>query len=132
MKPTYYLKKLKELSKRYARARQVPLHKARDTVAEVLGFSHWNDVTKAHRAGWTPTKEHVSAVERLLIEALPAMKLVDLVLGHLLATQSSRQMLNTAPLMGTNTLSQLQWATFICMGQVGTFMCLKLQTGNLS
>ncbi|MHA6325777.1 hypothetical protein [Roseivivax sp. CAU 1753] len=71
MKPTYYLKKLKELSKRYARARQVPLHKARDTVAEVLGFSHWNDVTKAHRAGWTPTKEHVSAVERLLIEALP-------------------------------------------------------------
>ncbi len=71
MKPTYYLKKLKELSKRYARAQQVPLHKARDTAAEVLGFSHWNDVTKAHRAGWTPTKEHVSAVENLLVEALP-------------------------------------------------------------
>ena len=71
MKPTYYLKKLKELSKRYARAQQVPLHKARDTVAETLGFSHWNDVTKAHRAGWTPTEGHVSAVESLLVEALP-------------------------------------------------------------
>ncbi len=71
MKPTYYLKKLKELSKRYARAQQIPLHKARDTIAEVLGFSHWNDVTKAYRAGWTPTKEHVSAVESLLVEALP-------------------------------------------------------------
>jgi len=74
MKPTYYLKKLKELSKRYARAQQVPLHKARDTVAEVLGFSHWNDVTKAHRAGWAPTKEHVSTVESLLVEALPGDK----------------------------------------------------------
>ncbi|WGH77481.1 P-loop NTPase family protein [Jannaschia ovalis] len=71
MKPTYYLKKLKELSKRYARAQQIPLHKARDAVAEILGFSHWHDVTKAHRAGWTPTKEHVSAVETLLVEALP-------------------------------------------------------------
>ncbi|MEQ5872771.1 hypothetical protein J4E08_23215 [Sagittula sp. NFXS13] len=71
MKPTYYFKKLKELSKRYARAQQVPLHKARDTVAEVLGFSHWNDVTKAQRAGWTLTKEQISAVERLLVEALP-------------------------------------------------------------
>ena len=71
MKPTYYLKKLKELSKRYARAQQIPLHKARDTVAQVLGFSHWNDVTKAHKAGWSPTKEHVSAVESLLVEALP-------------------------------------------------------------
>ncbi len=72
MKPTYYLKKLKELSKRYARAQQVPLHKARDTVTEVLCFSHWNDVTKAHRAGWTPTKEHVSSIESLLVEALPS------------------------------------------------------------
>ena len=85
MKPTYYLKKLKELSKRYARAQQVPLHEARDTVAEVLGFSHWNDVTKAQRAGWTPTKEHVSAVESLLVEALPGEEACGPEFGSFLA-----------------------------------------------
>jgi len=74
MKPTYYLKKLKEVSKRKARAQKVPLYKARDTIAVVLRFSHWNDVIEAHRAGWTPTKEHVSAVECLLVDALPGYK----------------------------------------------------------
>ena len=71
MKPTYYLKKLKELSKRYARAQQVPLHKARDIVADKLGFSHWNDVTKAHKAGWNPTQTQLSTIESLLIDSLP-------------------------------------------------------------
>jgi ribosomal protein L37AE/L43A len=71
MKTNYSLKKLKELSKRYARAKQVPLHKARDFVAEKLGFSHWKDVTKADRAGWKPTHTHLSSIESLLIDLLP-------------------------------------------------------------
>ncbi len=71
MKPTYSLKKLKELSKRYARAQQVPLHKARDFVAEKLGFPHWSDVTKAHRNGWNPTQTQLSGIESLLIDSLP-------------------------------------------------------------
>lgn len=71
MKPFYSLKKLKELSKRYARAQQVPLHKGRDTVAMALGFSHWNDVTKAHRSGWSPTQTQLSDIESLLIDTLP-------------------------------------------------------------
>ncbi|UWR32306.1 hypothetical protein K3759_10040 [Sulfitobacter sp. W027] len=71
MKPTYLLKKLKELSKRYARAQQIPLHEARDFVAGRLGFPHWNDVTKAHRTGWTPTQTQLSSIESLLIDTLP-------------------------------------------------------------
>lgn len=71
MKPTHSLKKLKELSKRYARAQQVPLHKARDLVARQLGFLHWNDVTKEHRTGWLPTQAQLSSIESLLINSLP-------------------------------------------------------------
>jgi ribosomal protein L37AE/L43A len=71
MKPTYTLKKLKELSKRYARAQQIPLHEARDFVAGRLGFQHWNDVTKAHRTGWAPTQTQLSSIESLLIDSLP-------------------------------------------------------------
>lgn len=71
MKPNYPLKKLKELSKRYARARQVPLHKGRDTIAMALGFSHWNEVTKAHRNGWSPTQTELTSIESLLIDLLP-------------------------------------------------------------
>lgn len=70
MKPTYSLNKLKELSKRYARAQQVPLHEARDFVAGKLGFPHWNDVTKAHRTGWNPTQTQLSSIESLLIGLL--------------------------------------------------------------
>lgn len=71
MKPNYSLKKLKELSKRYARAQQVPLYKARDLVAGKLGFPHWNDVTKAHRTGWNPTQTQLSSIESLLMDLLP-------------------------------------------------------------
>jgi ribosomal protein L37AE/L43A len=71
MKPNYSLKKLKELSKRYARAQQVPLHKGRDTVAVALGFSHWNEVTKAHKGGWNPTQTEVMRIENLLVDLLP-------------------------------------------------------------
>jgi hypothetical protein len=71
MKPNYSLKKLKELSKRYARAQQVPLHKGRDAVAMVLGFPHWNEVTKAHRSGWIPTQTELRSIESLLIDLLP-------------------------------------------------------------
>ncbi len=71
MKPNYSLKKLKELSKRYARAQQVPLHKGRDTVAMALGFPHWNEVTKAHRSGWNPTQTELTSIEILLIDLLP-------------------------------------------------------------
>lgn len=71
MKPIYSLKKLKELSKRYARAQQVPLHKGHDTVAMALGFSHWNEVTKAHRSGWNPTQTQLTSIESLLIDLLP-------------------------------------------------------------
>ncbi len=71
MKPTYSLKKLKELSKRYARAQQIPLHKASDFVAGKLGFAHWNDVAKAHRTGWNPTLTQLSSIENLLIDLLP-------------------------------------------------------------
>ncbi len=71
MKPNYSLKKLKELSKRYARAQQVPLHKGRDTVAMALGFSHWNEITKAHRSGWNPTQSELTSIESLLIDLLP-------------------------------------------------------------
>lgn len=71
MKPINSLKKLKELSKRYARAQQVPLHNGRDTVAMALGLSHWNDVTKAHRSGWSPTQTELASIESLLIDTLP-------------------------------------------------------------
>ncbi|AKO98801.1 hypothetical protein MALG_03658 (plasmid) [Marinovum algicola DG 898] len=71
MKPNYSVKKLKELSKRYARAQRVPLHKARDTVAERLGFTHWSDVTKANKAGWSPTPAQLSDIENLLRDTLP-------------------------------------------------------------
>ena len=71
MKPNYQLKKLKELSKRYARAQRVPLHKARDTVAGRLGFPHWNDITKANKAGWSPTPAQLSDIETLLSDTLP-------------------------------------------------------------
>jgi len=71
MKPSYQLKKLKELSKRYARAQQMPLHEARDTVAAMLGYPHWNEVTKANRAGWNPGPEELSKIESLLSDALP-------------------------------------------------------------
>ena len=56
---------------RYARAQRVPLHKARDTVAERLGFPHWNDVTKANKAGWSPTPAQLSDIETLLSDTLP-------------------------------------------------------------
>lgn len=71
MKPNYQHKKLKELSKRYARAQRVPLHKARDTFAVRLGFPHWNDVTKANKAGWSPTPAQLSDIENLLRDTLP-------------------------------------------------------------
>ena len=71
MKPNYSLKKLKKLSKRYARAQQFPLHKGRDTVAMALGFSHWNEATKAHRSGWSPTHTELTSIESLLIDLLP-------------------------------------------------------------
>ena len=71
MKPNYSLKKLKELSKRYARAQQVPLHKGRDTVAMALGFSHWNEATKAHKGGWNPTQTELMRIENLLVDLLP-------------------------------------------------------------
>ncbi len=74
MKPSYSLKKLKELTKRYARAQQVPLHEGRDTVARVLGFSHWNEVTKAHRNGWNPTQTELTSIESILIDLLPGDK----------------------------------------------------------
>jgi hypothetical protein len=38
MKQTNTLRKLKELSKHYARAREIPLHQARDFVAKELGL----------------------------------------------------------------------------------------------
>ncbi|KIC38398.1 hypothetical protein [Leisingera sp. ANG-M7] len=66
-----FTKKLKELSKRYARAQLVPLHQARDFVARQLGFQHWNDVTKEHRTGWLPTQAQLSSIENLLINSLP-------------------------------------------------------------
>lgn len=74
MKANYSLKKLKELSKRYARAQQVPLHKGHDSVAMALGFSHWNEVTKAHRSGWSPTQTELTSIESLLVDLLPRDK----------------------------------------------------------
>lgn len=65
------LTKLKELSKRYARAKQLPLHKARDLVAKELAFRHWNDLTKANKGGWSPTQDQLASVKRLLTDALP-------------------------------------------------------------
>jgi hypothetical protein len=71
MKQTNSLTKLKELSKRYARARQWPLHQAGDHVAKELTFAHWNDLTKAHKSDWSPTQDQLQSVERLLTDALP-------------------------------------------------------------
>lgn len=71
MKSTNLLTKLKELSKYYARARQLPLHQARDLVARVLTFAHWNDLTKANRGDWSPTQDQLASVENLLTDNLP-------------------------------------------------------------
>lgn len=71
MKQTNTLRKLKELSKHYARAREIPLHQARDFVAKELGLAHWNGLTKAYEAEWSPTQDQLEKVERLLNNSLP-------------------------------------------------------------
>lgn len=71
MKQTNTLRKLKELSKHYARAREIPLHQARDFVAKELGLAHWNGLTKAYEAEWEPTQDQLEKVERLLNNLLP-------------------------------------------------------------
>lgn len=71
MEPTNSLTKLKELSKRYARAKQLPLHQARDFVAKKLAFAHWNDLSKENKGDWCPTQDQLASAERLLTDALP-------------------------------------------------------------
>jgi hypothetical protein len=62
------LHELKKSAKRLARATRVPHHEALDTIANLCGLQHWNNLTTAYSNGWRPSPEHEKEVQ-ILIES---------------------------------------------------------------
>lgn len=58
-----YLKELKSVARKFARANNVKHIGALTLVAESVGFPHWNALTVANKKGWQPSAEHVVAAQ---------------------------------------------------------------------
>lgn len=63
MKDEYRIQKLKTFAKRHARANRLAHSQSLDVVAKELGFTHWNTLIGARKAGWLPSDDELAKVE---------------------------------------------------------------------